>query len=113
MFIRESQEKIESEDEAILKEMEEDYVKFADEGELLVIRRNLNLQVKVDDEQHENIFHTRCTIYDKVCGVIIDGDSCTNVAFTTLVEKLNLVTIKYPHPYRLQWLTDDGDVKVT
>ena len=50
MFIRESQEEIESEDEAILEEVEEDYVEFADEGELLVIRRNLNLQAKVDDE---------------------------------------------------------------
>ncbi|XP_073117069.1 uncharacterized protein [Elaeis guineensis] len=83
------------------------------EGELLVIRRNLNLQAKVDDEQRENIFHTRCTIHDKVCGIIIDGGSCTNVASTILVEKLNLVTIKHPCPYRLQWLTDDGDVKVT
>ena len=35
------------------------------------------------------------------------------MASTTLVKKLNLVIIKYPHPYRLQWLTDDGDVKVT
>ncbi|XP_073107199.1 uncharacterized protein [Elaeis guineensis] len=84
MFIRESQEEIESEDEAILEEVKEDYVEFADEGELVVIRRNLNLQAKVDDEQHENIFHTRCTIHDK-----------------------------HPRPYRLQWLTDDGDVKVT
>ncbi|XP_073112245.1 uncharacterized protein [Elaeis guineensis] len=113
MFIRESQEEIESKDEAILEEVKEDYVEFADEGELLVIRRNLNLQAKVDDEQRENIFHTRCTIHDKVCGVIIDGGSCTNVASTILVEKLNLVTMKHPRPYRLQWLTDDGDVKVT
>ncbi|XP_073109485.1 uncharacterized protein [Elaeis guineensis] len=113
MFIRESQEEIESEDEAILEEVKEDYVEFADEGELLVIRRNLNLQAKVDDEQCENIFHIRCTIQDKICGIIIDGGSCTNVASTILVEKLNLVTMKHPRPYRLQWLTDDGDVKVT
>nr|XP_010911115.1 uncharacterized protein LOC105037111 [Elaeis guineensis] len=95
MFIRESQEDIEN------------------EGELLVIHRNVNLQAKVDDEQRENIFDTRCTIHDKLCGVIIHGDSCTNVASTILVEKLNLVTIKHPCPYRLQWLTNDGDVKVT
>uniref|UniRef100_A0A6I9QM94 Uncharacterized protein LOC105037857 n=1 Tax=Elaeis guineensis var. tenera TaxID=51953 RepID=A0A6I9QM94_ELAGV len=71
MFIRESQEEIESEDEAILEKVEEDYVKFADEGELLVIHRNLNLQAKVDDEQHENIFHTRCTIHDKVTKQVV------------------------------------------
>ena len=32
------------------------------------------------------------------------------MASTILVEKLNLVTIKHPRPYRLQWR--DGDVKV-
>ncbi|XP_073109217.1 uncharacterized protein [Elaeis guineensis] len=71
MFIRESQEEIKREDEAILEEVEQDYVEFADEGELLVIRRNLNLQAKVDDEQCENIFHTWCTIHDKLTD---DGD---------------------------------------
>ncbi|XP_073098863.1 uncharacterized protein [Elaeis guineensis] len=70
-FIRELQEEIESEDEAILEEIEEDYVEFADEGELLVIHRNLNLQAKVDDEQRENIFHTRCTIHDKVTKQVV------------------------------------------
>ena len=112
MFIRESQEKIESEDEAILEEVEEDYVEFVDEGELLVIHRNLNLQARVDDELCKNIFHTKCTIHDKVYGVIIDGGSYTNVASTTLMKKLNLMIIKHPLPYRLQWLIDDGNVKI-
>ena len=44
--------------------------------------------------------------------MIIDGGSCTNVASTTLVEKLNLPTLKHPRPYKLQWLNDCGDVKV-
>ncbi|XP_073107019.1 uncharacterized protein [Elaeis guineensis] len=113
MFIRESQKEIESEDEVILEEVEKDYVEFADEGELLIIHRNLNLQIQVDDKQHENIFHTRCTIHDKVYGVISDGGSCTNMASTTLVKKLNLMTIKHLRPYKSQWLTDDSDVKVT
>ena len=30
----------------------------------------------------------------------------------TLVEKLNLPTLKHPRPYKLQWLNDCGDVKV-
>ncbi|RDY03764.1 hypothetical protein CR513_12625, partial [Mucuna pruriens] len=34
--------------------------------------------------------------------MIIDGGSCTNVASTTLVEKLNLQTIKHPRPYKLE-----------
>ena len=30
----------------------------------------------------------------------------------TLVEKLNLPTLKHPRPYKLQWLNDCGEVKV-
>lgn len=118
MTIRESQGEIESEDEAAMEEeeherLEEDIIEYADEGELLVIRRALNLQAKVNIEQRENIFHTRCTINQKVCGVIIDGGSCTNVVSTTLVKKLNLAATKHPHPYKLQWLNNDGEVRVT
>ena len=74
----------------------------------------LSAQVKEDDmeQQRENIFYTRCHINNKVCSVIIDGGSCTNVASTTLVEKLNLPTLKHPRPYKLQWLNDCGEVKV-
>ena len=34
----------------------------------------------------------------------IDGDSCTNVASNTLVDKLQIPTKKHPTPYSLQWL---------
>lgn len=55
------------------------------------------MQVKEDVEvQRDNIFHTKCHIKDKVCNMIIDGGSCTNVANTSLVEKLNLTTLKHP-----------------
>ena len=50
---------------------------------------------------------------NKVCNVIIDGDSCTNVASTTIVEKLGMPTIIHPRPYKLQWLNDSGEVRVT
>ena len=30
-----------------------------------------------------------------------------------LVEKLGLPTLKHPNPYRLQWLNDCGDIRVT
>ena len=45
--------------------------------------------------------------------MIIDGGSCANVASTTLVEKLGLKCEKHPKPYKLQWLNDSGEVKVT
>ena len=84
-------------------------------GNILVTRRALSIQPKEDDdvEQREHIFHTRCHINDKVCSMIIDSGSCTNVASTLLVEKLNLPTQKHPTPYRLQWLNDCGDIRVT
>ena len=44
--------------------------------------------------------------------MIIDGGSCTNVASTTLVEKLGMPTSKHPRPYKLQWLNDNGEVRV-
>ena len=64
------------------------------QGELLVARRTLSMQAKEDDKvQWENIFHTRCHVQNRVCSVIIDGGSCTNVASTTMVDKLGLPTI--------------------
>ncbi|XP_052173757.1 uncharacterized protein LOC127789046 [Diospyros lotus] len=98
-----------------LEDASDDGVEYAVEGEALVVRRALNSQVKEDDmeQQRENIFHTRCLIHNKVCSLIIDGGSCTNVASTTLVEKLNLSIIKHSRPYKLQWLNECGEVKVT
>ena len=34
------------------------------------------------------------------------------MASTSLVEKLNLTTLKHPSPYKLQWLNNCGEVKV-
>ncbi|XP_016690820.1 uncharacterized protein [Gossypium hirsutum] len=66
-----------------------------------------------DEQQRENIFHTCCQVQGKLCSVIIDGGSCTNVASTLLVEKLSKPTTKHPSPYKLQWLNDGGELKVT
>ena len=52
-------------------------------------------------------------IDNKLCSIIIDGGSCTNVINANLVNKLGLKTTKHPRPYRLQWLNNSGDVKVT
>jgi len=54
----------------------------------------------------------RCHIYNKVCSLIIDSGSCTNVASTELMRKLNLYTIKHLIPFKLQWMNDGGEVKV-
>ena len=34
------------------------------------------------------------------------------MARTTLVEKLNLPTLKHSRPYKLQWLNDCGEIKI-
>ncbi|XP_073122175.1 uncharacterized protein [Henckelia pumila] len=82
-------------------------------GELLVTRRILNTQHKEEEEsQRENIFHTRCFVNGKVCSLIIDGGSCTNVASCELVKKLGLPLLKHHQPYRLQWFNDCVKVRV-
>jgi hypothetical protein len=84
----------------LLEDVCEDDVEYLVEGELLVARHALSDEVKEDDMelQGENIFHIRCHVNNKVCSMIIDGGSCTNVASTILVKKLNLPTLKHPRP---------------
>jgi len=64
------------------------------------------------EQQRENIFHTRCLNNNNVCNMIIHGGSCTNVASTTLVEKLNLSNLKHPKPYKLRWLNEYGEIRL-
>lgn len=66
--------------------------------EVLVIKQSLNLQSVENEQQRENVFHMHCHVKRKLCSVIIDGGSCTNVASTVMVEKLGLTTTKHPHP---------------
>ena len=78
-----------------------------------MIRRMLGTIPKpLDDTQRENIFHTRCLITNKLCSLIIDAGSCTNVASTRVVEKLALPTISHTKPYKLQWLSAEGEIMV-
>jgi hypothetical protein len=56
------------------------------------------------NNKERTFFILRYHINNKVCSMIIDGGSCTNVASTILVEKLSLPTLKHPKPYKLQWL---------
>lgn len=45
--------------------------------------------------------------------MVIDSGSCTNVATTLSMDKLNLQTHKHPKLYKLQWLNECEEVKVT
>ncbi|XP_042448964.1 uncharacterized protein LOC122033874 [Zingiber officinale] len=90
-------------------------VELVVDGQALVVLRALHMQAKENDDglQRENIFYTRCHVKDRVCGLIIDGGSCVNVESKLMVDKLGLPTLKHPKPYKLQWLNDSGEMKVT
>ena len=45
-----------------VEKTQDEVIEEADEGEPLVLRRVLSNQKGVQDEQRENIFHTRCTV---------------------------------------------------
>ncbi|CAA7031823.1 unnamed protein product [Microthlaspi erraticum] len=117
MIIRDNGE-VESEEEIIVYKPEqepeqEEYEAVPVIGKLLVARRILSAQVQTPKEaQRENLFHSRCLVQEKVCNLIIDGGSCTNVASEAMVEKIGLVTQKHPKPYQLQWINETGDMSV-
>ncbi|KAL4325112.1 hypothetical protein GQ457_11G027410 [Hibiscus cannabinus] len=115
MFLKDGGEIESEQDEEVESEVHTDHedLEYAVDGEVLVVKRSLSIQCVEGEQQRENIFHTRCHIQGKVCSVIIDGGSCTNVASSLLIEKLGLATTKHPQPYKLQWLNDGGEIKVT
>ena len=95
------------------EEEEEEIILAPNVGELLVLQWILHAKEGSREEnQREHIFHYRCTIQGKVCSLIADEGSCTNVASTHLVIKLNLPTNQHPRPYSLQWLKRGNEVQV-
>jgi len=63
------------------------------EGELLVVRTSLaTISTEEEKVQRENLFRTRGSVQGKVCDIIIDNGSCTNVASKYMVDKLKLKT---------------------
>ncbi|RDX64229.1 hypothetical protein CR513_57243, partial [Mucuna pruriens] len=80
------------------------------EGDLLVLRRFMNNHVGEEAEtQRENIFHSKCLILGNLCSTIIDGGSNVNVYQCSLIA---LPTIVHSRPYRLQWLSENGELLV-
>ncbi|XP_048617123.1 uncharacterized protein LOC106421507 [Brassica napus] len=104
----------ESQDEAEVGAVvsDEEVTDYPETGELLVTRRALSALFDPETIQRENIFHTRCSVEQKVCSLIIDGGSCTNVASKYLVDKLGLIKTPHPLPYRLKWLNDETELKI-
>ncbi|RVX15355.1 Retrovirus-related Pol polyprotein from transposon 297 [Vitis vinifera] len=59
-----------------------------------------------EDWRRTSIFQTRVACQGRLCTLIIDGGSCSNLASEELVEKLNLKTEDHPNPYQIAWVND-------
>jgi len=114
MFLRGVDEYSSHDDEPSgVEEKENSEGAYPCEGELMMIRRTLNNQSSVNQEtQRENIFHTRCKVFENVCSLIVDSGSCCNCYSARMVEKLNLQLIPHPKPYKLQWINEDRELTV-
>ena len=82
-------------DESVGDNYEEKEQKFSKPGDQKVAMK------LVKKQQRENPFHIGCHISNKVCNMIIDSESCTNVASTILIKKLDLNTVEHNRPYKL------------
>lgn len=54
--------------------------------------------------QRKCLFRTTCKFSGKCCKVIIDSGSTDNLISTEMVDKLGLVKIVHPTPYKVSWL---------
>ncbi len=73
-----------------------------DHSIVLIIKKILLApqQEEKDDLRWTNIFHTRCTVQDKVCEMIIDSDNTENIVSLEPVKKLGLATEKHSRLYK-------------
>ena len=80
----------------------------------LITRWVLNVKIKEEkvEDQRKNLFHTRCLIEGSPCSLVIDSGTCIDVVSSFLVKRLQLTTRPHPKLYKLQWLTNKGELKV-
>ena len=101
--------------ELVKEEIQENEEELEDRSHLaLITRRLLKTQVIENDvdDQRDNLFHKRCLVKGTPCSLVIDSGSCTNVVSTMLIKRLQIPTQQHPKPYKLQWLSDSGTMKV-
>ena len=54
--------------------------------------------------QWKSIFKTVCKSKEKCCKIVIDSGSTENIVSTEMVEKVGLVKMVHPTPYKVSWL---------
>ncbi|XP_074298964.1 uncharacterized protein LOC141629955 [Silene latifolia] len=102
-----SQANVESDGEGIIYDLDP-----LSEEECLVLR-NLHMETgSAENEQREQIFHTRCKVNRKICNLVIDSGSCANVVARDLVDELKLQTKDRVKPYKLHWLNGENGIQV-
>lgn len=62
-----------------------------------------------DQTQCHQLFRTRCTINNRIFGVIIDSGNCENIVRKETMKSLGLPTKKHPNPYILGWIKITAD----
>ncbi|KAK9698054.1 hypothetical protein RND81_08G079500 [Saponaria officinalis] len=83
-----------------------------EEKEALVLRTLHTEAAPAETEQRERLFHSRCKVNNRICTLIVDSGSCTNVIARDVVTKLKIPTKDHPKPYRLHWLDGNNGVMV-
>ncbi|XP_047249952.1 uncharacterized protein LOC124885744 [Capsicum annuum] len=66
-----------------------------------------------DTSQRDNLFHTKFLVKGGLCIVLIDSVSCANVSSAIMVDFLKLPTTPHASSYKLQWLNECRELKVT
>jgi len=76
--------------------------------DLLMVKSILNNQPSPQPlTQTKNISHTRCKVLESTYSFIVDSGSCCNCRNARLVDKLALIVLPHPKPYKLHWLNEE------
>ena len=62
--------------------------------------------------QMNNLFWTCCKSGGKIWNMVVDGGSIDNLVAKEMVQKICLKRVRYPCPYRINWLQDEHALKV-
>ena len=83
--------------------------------ESLLLKRILLKESKEAKEptQRNNLFRTICKSKGKCCKLVIYSGSNDNLVSTEMVDKLGLVKIVHPTPYKVSWLQKGHHIIVT
>ena len=80
---------------------------------ILVLRRScFTPRAPAESWLRTSLFRTTCTINGKICKLIIDSGSCTNVVSDDAIRRLGIKTTAHPSPYPLAWLNAKTEIRV-